>query len=81
MAKRQVPDLGLTPAETAVALHVGESTVRRWFEAGRLPGIRIGGRIIISVKGLENLLEHREQPAHPWSAERQGTSGRLRRVR
>lgn len=37
----------LSPKEVAAKLRVHENSVRRWVRAGKLPAVRIGGRIFV----------------------------------
>jgi excisionase family DNA binding protein len=54
----------ITVAETAELLGLDQRTVRRGIEAGDLPGIRVGKRIVVPVAKLIALLEE-EDPAPP----------------
>ncbi len=51
--------MALSISETAQALGVADSTIRKMIEAGTLPATRIGvgrGRWVIARKALEDLL-------------------------
>lgn len=53
------PDV-MTPREAAEYLRFGESTVRQWARLGRLPGIRIGGRLRFRRQALLKWLADQE---------------------
>jgi len=47
----------LSPAEVSEILKVSKRTVLRWLEKGKLPGIRVGDRLIkIPREGLDNII-------------------------
>jgi excisionase family DNA binding protein len=46
---------GMTVAEVAIACGVTERTVRRWLRDGRLPALRVGGRIRIPDHAVHEL--------------------------
>jgi excisionase family DNA binding protein len=43
----------LSPSEAARELDVSESTIRRWLAEGRVPGIRVGGRLRLEREALQ----------------------------
>ncbi|MCC6617468.1 MAG: helix-turn-helix domain-containing protein [Chloroflexi bacterium] len=45
----------MTVAEVAAACGVTERTVRRWLSEGRLPALRIGGRVRIPAHAVREL--------------------------
>jgi len=47
-----VTDETLTPREVAEELGVTVRTVQRWVADGRLPGVRVGGRVRVSRSSL-----------------------------
>lgn len=67
--------LAYTIPEAAAVLRVSESTVRRQIQAGTLPALRIGKRLLIRRATLERLMD---EPAP--SAEQEGPAG-LRAIR
>ena len=54
---KSAPSALVTPAQAARELDVSESTVRRWLYEGRVPGIRVGGRLRLSRKALEQVVK------------------------
>ena len=56
--------IALSRGELAKAVGRSESTVRGWMRNQRLPYSRVGGCVLIPVRGFEEwLLEHRPEPA------------------
>jgi len=49
----------LTLSEAGRVLRVGESTIRGWRLSGRYPAlfVKVGGRVLISRRALEDLIE------------------------
>ncbi len=47
----------LTVSDVAALLKLNEQTVRNWIDGGKLPAIRIGRRVRIKQRDLEQLLE------------------------
>jgi excisionase family DNA binding protein len=43
--------------EFAAAVGIGEMSVYRAIHAGRLPAIKFGGRYLVPIKALDNLVE------------------------
>lgn len=52
----------LTVAEVASLLKLNPQTIRNWIDAGRLPAVRIGRRVRVLRRDLDQLLEQ-SQPA------------------
>lgn len=44
-------------AEAATTLKVSTHTIRAWFYSGKLPGIKLGRRVVFSEKNLQELLD------------------------
>jgi excisionase family DNA binding protein len=44
------PDTLLTPEEAAARLHLSPITVKKWLRAGRLPGVKLGGKGLWRVR-------------------------------
>jgi excisionase family DNA binding protein len=51
----------LRPCEVARMLDVSEPTVRRWLASGRLPGVRVGGRLRVDPTAVVEFVK----PAGP----------------
>jgi excisionase family DNA binding protein len=45
-----------TVEETAVALGIGRNSAYQGVKTGEIPSIKIGGRILVPTKALDNLL-------------------------
>jgi excisionase family DNA binding protein len=54
--KRTLSMIGISVEEAADALGLGRSAAYAAVKRGDLPAIRVGGRWIVSVAGLEELL-------------------------
>jgi capsular exopolysaccharide synthesis family protein len=54
--RRQKTQSTLSLAEAAIHLGVKEETVRRWCEAGRIPGIKTGSRWKVRLEDLEEYI-------------------------
>jgi excisionase family DNA binding protein len=52
--------LTVSVATAAAMLEVSKQTIARWIKSGRLPAIKIVGRLMIRVSDIEKLLD-----AHP----------------
>jgi len=46
----------LTVEETALALGIGRNSAYQGVKTGEIPSIKIGGRILVPTKALDNLL-------------------------
>ena len=46
----------MTPRQAAALLAVSDGTVRRWLAEGRLPGVRVGGRLRVEPEALETFV-------------------------
>jgi excisionase family DNA binding protein len=46
----------LTPGDVARMLDVDDQTVRNWVDAGELPGVRLGGKILIARAVVEAII-------------------------
>ena len=57
MASRGVTESLLTTRELAEVLGFAPGTIVDWFEAGRLPGFKLGGRLRFRVSEIEAWLE------------------------
>jgi|ERR1017187_940787 excisionase family DNA binding protein len=53
----------LSPEEVGKMFRASKSTVRRWVEAGRLPAVRIGRRLLIPTEAVEKLVEQQLSPS------------------
>lgn len=74
----------LTPRQLATRWHVSEKTLERWRHTGMGPGfVKIVGRILYPMAGVEAIEATGTQPPHPGSASRlaneddEATSGGL----
>ena len=47
----------LTVAEVAELLRLNQQTVRNWIDAGSLPAVRIGRRVLIKRSDLDRIVE------------------------
>jgi excisionase family DNA binding protein len=54
----------LTVAEVAALLKLNEQTIRNWIDAGTLPAVRIGRRVRVLRRDLDELLD-RGRPPRP----------------
>lgn len=54
----------LTVSEAAGLLAVSEKTIRRWIAAGRLPTVRFGRLVRISVKSLNEYMQLNGEKLH-----------------
>jgi excisionase family DNA binding protein len=60
----------LSPEEVGKMFRASKWTVRRWVDAGRLPAVRIGRRLLIPAEAVEKLVEQQlspsdlQEPAH-----------------
>lgn len=54
----------LTVSETAELLAVSEKTIRRWIAAGRLPAVRFGRLVRISIKSLNEYMQLNGEKLH-----------------
>jgi excisionase family DNA binding protein len=52
--------LTVSVSTAALMLEVSKQTIARWIKTGKLPAIKIGGRLMIRVSDIEALLD-----AHP----------------
>lgn len=52
----------LTVAEVAALLKLNQQTIRNWIDAGTLPAVRIGRRVRILRRDLDELLERSQGP-------------------
>jgi excisionase family DNA binding protein len=59
----------LTVAEVAEKLRLNQQTVRNWIDAGSLPALRVGRRVLIKRSDLDRILEdaYRGTPPPPRS--------------
>ena len=57
----------LTVAEVAEKLRLNQQTVRNWIDAGSLPALRVGRRVLIKRSDLDRILEdaYRGTPPAP----------------
>ena len=57
----------LTVAEVAEKLRLNQQTVRNWIDAGSLPALRVGRRVLIKRSDLDRILEdaYRGTPPPP----------------
>ena len=53
----------LSPEEVGKMFRASKWTVRRWVEAGRLPSVRVGRRLLIPAEAVEQLVEKRVNPS------------------
>lgn len=53
----------LSPEEVGKMFRASKSTVRRWVEAGRLPAVRIGRRLLIPAEAVDKLVEQQLSPS------------------
>lgn len=44
-------------AEAANTLKLSPHTIRAWFRSGRLPGIKLGRRVVFAEKDLQELVD------------------------
>jgi excisionase family DNA binding protein len=51
--------------DTAELLNLGLSTVRRWASSGRIPTVRLGGRVLVLEEDLKTLISKCRRPARP----------------
>lgn len=56
----------LTPVEVAEEIGVTPVTVRNWIKTGKLPGMRVGGRLFIRRDDLDRFLSG---PVYPGDKE------------
>lgn len=61
------PKLVYSVAEAAQVLGIGETRMRQLARTDGFPTIRVGKRLLISIKGLERWVE--EQAARGWYAQ------------
>ena len=59
------PRLTISVAETARLLGIGRSAAYLAVRTGAIPSIRIGRRLLVPVKGLQELLEVDRTPEVP----------------
>jgi excisionase family DNA binding protein len=52
----------LSPEEVGGMFRASRWTVRRWVEAGRLPAIRIGRRLLIPAEAVDKLVRAQQTP-------------------
>ena len=52
----------LTARELADLLGFSPATIQDWYEAGTLPGFRVGGRLRFRASEVEAWLEEQRQP-------------------
>ena len=57
MDKTQVERKAYSPKEVQEMLGVGQTTIYRWLESGRLPAVKIGKLWRIPADALEELLD------------------------
>ena len=62
------PRLSMPLAEAAESLGVTVNVLRDWVQRGRVPHMRVGKRVMFSVKSLEQWLREQEIPATDESA-------------
>ena len=53
----------LSPEEVGKMFRASKSTVRRWVEAGRLPAVRLGRRLLIPADAVDKLVEQQLSPS------------------
>jgi excisionase family DNA binding protein len=55
-----VEDEFLTVAEVAAILKLNQQTIRNWLEEGRLPAVRVGRRVRVLRRDLDELIADAE---------------------
>jgi excisionase family DNA binding protein len=58
-----VDDEFLTVAEVAATLKLNQQTIRNWIDAGSLPALRVGRRVRVLRRDLDQLLAEAEASA------------------
>jgi excisionase family DNA binding protein len=53
----------LSPDEVGKMFRASKWTVRRWVDAGRLPAVRLGRRLLIPAEAVEKLVEQQLSPS------------------
>src|SRR4249919_1790007 len=53
----------LSPEEVGKMFRASKWTVRRWVDAGRLPAVRLGRRLLIPAEAVEKLVEQQLSPS------------------
>jgi excisionase family DNA binding protein len=61
----QATDEFLTVAEVAATLKLNGQTIRNWIDAGKLPAVRIGRRVRVLRRDLDELIEGGRTTSHP----------------
>jgi len=57
----------IRPREVAKRLAVSRSTIYRWFEEGKIRGVKIaGGTVRILESAIEDLIKEASRPEHDW---------------
>lgn len=65
MGPQTIPNDLKSTKEIAGQLGVSVHTIRRWVNAGRLPGFRIGGRLRVSLQDALALIQQVEPTTGP----------------
>lgn len=55
----------LTVAEVAELLRLNQQTVRNWIDAGSLPAVRVGRRVLIKRSDLDRIVESGYRTSSP----------------
>ncbi len=55
----------LTVAEVAEVLRLNQQTVRNWIDAGSLPAVRVGRRVLIKRSDLDRVVQSGYQGSAP----------------